>query len=589
MFLGKFSFMKSPVNKKSKEILKILDSMIENKELEKKFLELLQEEDFYLIISLVNILYEEYLTSSSTKNRDMCYILEILYQISLSLLTKFKGYFTSNKSVNKLFLLIFLEATKHHLKGATESLIEYVKLFSCRLLPKIYILSSLQFLQIEEATAIQSAIEDIYQEKEKEKSFSVELFEKLCFSTAEKDTIGLFPTHLKRTGLSKLIEISEDGYTAEYVGNNEICQSIISDSPISRTQAVYYFEVQIINSSDFISIGLVDKYFNAENQVPGWEVNSIGFYSDDGSLSLGNKHEGIKYGRKFITKDYVGCYIDRINNIFFFTINGQIIEKKTLNENFIDIELYPAIGLSRENQKVKVNFGQWKFLFGLEKYKLEQTYKKFNCNTVEGCFKDIDEKKADYMILDYLLYNGYESTFNEFSKNIADDKSKYFNNMKISERSKFIPMIERRKFDKLKRIIEKNFPSPQKVEVILSFYDKIICAFDELVENKIGLNTFFLGIKEMLSDRIFRDTCGSIFKSELEELFSFLVYQKEEAIQKISQFLSTTLNSERIFIEINSLLLGDNYSVHGCELEIIVKQIIQCSKEFNNCIQSNIV
>jgi hypothetical protein len=70
-----------------------------------------------------------------------------------------------------------------------------------------------------------------------------------------------------------------------------------------------------------IGIGLIGNDFNVQNKIPGWENNSIGYHSDDGNIFI-SKTTGESYGPKFDNNDFIGCCINYIEKVVFFTKNG---------------------------------------------------------------------------------------------------------------------------------------------------------------------------------------------------------------------------------------------------------------------------
>jgi hypothetical protein len=82
----------------------------------------------------------------------------------------------------------------------------------------------------------------------------------------------------------------------------------------------------VIEINPRISIGLVGRDFNVQHKIPGWDANSIGYHSDDGNIFQG-KSNGEPYGPKFIDNDIIGCCVDFINKIVFFTKNGEMLVK----------------------------------------------------------------------------------------------------------------------------------------------------------------------------------------------------------------------------------------------------------------------
>jgi hypothetical protein len=61
-----------------------------------------------------------------------------------------------------------------------------------------------------------------------------------------------------------------------------------------------------------------------QNKIPGWEPNSIGYHSDDGNIFIA-KTTGDPYGPVFMDGDVIGCCVDYVNKVVFFTKNGEAL------------------------------------------------------------------------------------------------------------------------------------------------------------------------------------------------------------------------------------------------------------------------
>ena len=116
-----------------------------------------------------------------------------------------------------------------------------------------------------------------------------------------------------------------------------------------------------------IGIGLTGKGSKL-NQMPGWSKKTIGYHGDNGlvySNSIQNK-KGLDYGPTFGKDDVIGCGVDFESNTVFFTKNGRSFG--IAKRNWPKQLWYPTIGLHSLNERVKVNFGEDKFVFNISKY-----------------------------------------------------------------------------------------------------------------------------------------------------------------------------------------------------------------------------
>ena len=158
---------------------------------------------------------------------------------------------------------------------------------------------------------------------------------------------------------------------------------VISDLPIPDTNTspipfvniynnkicdwhVFFYEITITGEvdndwNDCISIGLVPKNYPLKDVQPGWGLGSYGYHSDDGQIFNNNIST---CGKKFTCGDTVGCGVDYVNKLVFFTHNQTIIGTR---EYVVKNNLYPGIGIDSPYH-VEVNFGKKDFVFDIVKY-----------------------------------------------------------------------------------------------------------------------------------------------------------------------------------------------------------------------------
>lgn len=172
-----------------------------------------------------------------------------------------------------------------------------------------------------------------------------------------------------------------------------------------------------------IGIGLVNKDSIITGKIPGWESNSIGYHSDDGNIFI-SKTTGEKYGPTFTDKDVIGCCMDFLNKISFFTKNGE----KLKSVEFYSLEdLYPAVSLRKKDQEIRMNYGDREFIYDIKSYiiqeknriledisKINLNFEKMEINATkyyEKAFHHTIEnnpKEDEYkLVMDYLIYYVY--------------------------------------------------------------------------------------------------------------------------------------------------------------------------------------
>ncbi|CAM6038729.1 unnamed protein product [Sphagnum compactum] len=126
----------------------------------------------------------------------------------------------------------------------------------------------------------------------------------------------------------------------------------------------YYFEITIIDDvddGDGVAIGFTNENFK-KDRIPGWELNTYGYHSDDGKLyhnsgTIAYSDKMEQFGRNFDTTstkgDVVGAGINYLERNVYFVKGKKIVGRIPYN---LENTLYPAIGFWGENVTVNVNF-----------------------------------------------------------------------------------------------------------------------------------------------------------------------------------------------------------------------------------------
>ena len=100
--------------------------------------------------------------------------------------------------------------------------------------------------------------------------------------------------------------------------------------------------------------------------MPGWDVSSYGYHSDDGSL-FNATHSVLSSAPTYGPGDTVGCGLDYSTRHIFFVKNGECLGyafDKKVEKEVLDKGLYPTIGVDSDCP-VYVNFGERPFKFDL--------------------------------------------------------------------------------------------------------------------------------------------------------------------------------------------------------------------------------
>ena len=131
-------------------------------------------------------------------------------------------------------------------------------------------------------------------------------------------------------------------------------------------------------SSIGIGVGTKDASLS---RVPGWEKESWGMHGDDGSAFHGGGERGKTFGTAFNLDDTIGCGMNFRTSTLFFTKNGEYCgmysfssamknhaANLVLGIAFRDVreKVYPFIGMRKNGEHVRVNFGQSPFVFDID-------------------------------------------------------------------------------------------------------------------------------------------------------------------------------------------------------------------------------
>lgn len=121
--------------------------------------------------------------------------------------------------------------------------------------------------------------------------------------------------------------------------------------------------------SDCVAIGLSTSRFRPAAKMPGWDVHSYGYHSDDGGIFHGAGDMERVYGTTYGVGDTVGCGIDYSHGdggAIFFTLNGKFLGYAWTDVSAIAMgdDLYPTVGVDT-NCPLDINFGTRPFAFDL--------------------------------------------------------------------------------------------------------------------------------------------------------------------------------------------------------------------------------
>ncbi|KAI0867995.1 ran-binding protein [Hypoxylon argillaceum] len=230
------------------------------------------------------------------------------------------------------------------------------------------------------------------------------------------------------------LEVSANGLEVKYnpalrttrEQEHEIC-GIRADHPMPSQAGIYYFEVTLLSKrrdeATTVCVGFVSKNASLA-RPPGWEAESWGYHGDDGDIYSGS-NVGKKYkDTAFNAGDVIGCGVNFRTGQAFFTKNGA-----NLGPAFRDVKgkLYPAVGIKKAGELIRVNFGQSPFIF-----KIDQVIEKEQGMIKQAISRTSIEKLVSprmnetelvqQLVLQFLQHDGYVETAQEFAREIRAEQ-----------------------------------------------------------------------------------------------------------------------------------------------------------------------
>lgn len=241
----------------------------------------------------------------------------------------------------------------------------------------------------------------------------------------EDDLITTLPSrwdeHDKWTG----IEVLNDGLEVKFIGpqkvNDNEAVAVRADHPMSPQCGIYYFECKILSKGkdSLIGIGFCGGKV-AMNRLPGWEPESWGYHGDDGN-TFSSPGSGKSYGPQFAANDVIGCGVNFNNRSAFFTKNG--VHLGTAFREVKGGKLYPAVGMKRLGEHVRVNFGQEEFVYDIVSHMKEAKatiYAEINQRLNPSSSLD-ESTLIQAFVASYLAHDGYVDTAKVFAEDVQKE------------------------------------------------------------------------------------------------------------------------------------------------------------------------
>ncbi|KAF2277031.1 ran-binding protein [Westerdykella ornata] len=204
--------------------------------------------------------------------------------------------------------------------------------------------------------------------------------------------------------------------------------TIRADHCAPKKCGIYYFEVTVMSrvKDTTVGIGLSGPKVSL-HRMPGWEPDSYGYHGDDGHI-FNHNQSGRAYGPKFGSQDTIGCGIIFKTRQIFFTKNGYPLGTAFKDVN-TEKRYYPVIGVKKNGETLKANFGQEPFVFDIDKMVQDEKFEILNEieNRPVSDSTDNESEKFDEasftkdLISQYLSHDGYVETARAFAEEVYAD------------------------------------------------------------------------------------------------------------------------------------------------------------------------
>ncbi|KAF2091266.1 ran-binding protein [Saccharata proteae CBS 121410] len=246
-----------------------------------------------------------------------------------------------------------------------------------------------------------------------------------------EDKVRSWPTRWNDADKFNGLDLLKDGMEVKFGGlskSHDEAPAVRSDHPMPKQCGIYYYEVTVLSKGKDGSYGrLIGIGFSGANvdlnRLPGWEPHSWAYHGDDG-FSFCCTASGKSYGPKFTSLDVIGCGVNFKNKSAFFTKNGVYLGTAFRNLP-TDKDLFPAVGVKKAGEHLRVNFGQTPFVFDIDnmvKQEQLQIQREISNTSVTALRAPLDETSLIHeLIAQYLAHDGYVDTARAFAAEAREE------------------------------------------------------------------------------------------------------------------------------------------------------------------------
>jgi hypothetical protein len=205
-------------------------------------------------------------------------------------------------------------------------------------------------------------------------------------STEKLDLNPFGSAAIDRSGRPKSVYIEHDGLTVTHLRTDEFGDMVKGIGLVQGTVVwngaaasanggagsvglCGYFEAEVLDMGDdgCIAVGLAPLAYSRE-LLPGWGAGSVAFHGDDGKFYFEKDIDaGDRIANSVKKGDVVGCGLDYLAKVVFFTLNGERLSphqgQPWAEGPWVEVNdsLVPTVGMGCEDRKggeaVLMNFG----------------------------------------------------------------------------------------------------------------------------------------------------------------------------------------------------------------------------------------
>lgn len=201
----------------------------------------------------------------------------------------------------------------------------------------------------------------------------------------------------------------------------------------------------------------------------------MGYHGDDGSIYLGTG-KGHSFGPTYTEGDVVGCGINFISKVVFFTKNGAFVGENPYPLSCSKDHLYAGFGMKSPGECVKANFGFEDFAFDIKEY--ISRHQKAHTDAILKSIPvgNLQSPSLELLVLRHLIHSGCEETVHSFCRSAFGEHSSLIDMDHISSllarsklRRQICNLIVQRKTDECLQLLQEHYPGVRSDDFDIDF------------------------------------------------------------------------------------------------------------------------